>query len=181
RNEVEAMLAGIMQEALGVDRVGINDNFFELGGDSVLSIQIIARVNRAGWRITPQQLFQHQTIAELATVTVKTDEPAAPPDATPPKGVPTGFGVAGLAGRKLNKLSRLLEEEDDFDDQEEDGSVAEPFTQVISVPGNGSGSIPTRKIDFSLFYFAADNSKSGADKYRLYLEGAKFADENNFE
>jgi non-ribosomal peptide synthase protein (TIGR01720 family) len=48
--------------------VGIDDNFFELGGDSILSIQVISQANRAGLRLTPKQLFQHQTIAQLATV-----------------------------------------------------------------------------------------------------------------
>jgi len=179
RNELEEMLAGIMQEALGVDRVGVNDNFFELGGDSVLSIQIIARVNRTGWQITPQQIFQHQTIAELAAVAVKTEESKSQPVSTPAQKAPTGFGVTGIEGRKLNKLSRLLAEEDEFDD-EEDEVVAEPLTEVVSVSGNGTGSSQPGKVDFSLFYFAADNSQSGADRYRLYLEGAKFADRNGF-
>ncbi len=49
-------------------RVGAHDNFFALGGDSILSIQIVSRALAAGVRITPRQLFQHQTIAELAEV-----------------------------------------------------------------------------------------------------------------
>ena len=36
-----------------------------------------------------------------------------------------------------------------------------------------------RKMDFSLFYFASDD-RSGGDKYRLLLEGARFADRNGF-
>lgn len=180
RNEVEEMFAAIMQEALGMDRVGINDNFFELGGDSVLSIQIIARVNRAGWSVTPQQIFQHQTIAELAAVAVKTDGSKSQSVSTPPREAQAGFGVTGLEGRKLNKLARLLEDEDEFDDEEEEDVVVQPLTQVASVSGNGHESRQPKKMDFSLFYFAADNSKSGADKYRLYLEGAKFADKHGF-
>jgi amino acid adenylation domain-containing protein/non-ribosomal peptide synthase protein (TIGR01720 family) len=79
RNEVESTLAGIWTSVLGIDRIGIDDNFFELGGDSILSIQIIARANRAGLKLSPRQLFQHQTIAELASVagtslTVKADQ-----------------------------------------------------------------------------------------------------------
>ena len=66
RTAVEQTLADIWQQLLNVERVGINDNFFELGGDSILSIQIIARAAQAGIRLTPKQLFQHQTIAELA-------------------------------------------------------------------------------------------------------------------
>ncbi len=33
-----------------------------------------------------------------------------------------------------------------------------------------------KQLDFSLFYFADDNAVYGEDKYRLYREGAKFAD-----
>jgi amino acid adenylation domain-containing protein/non-ribosomal peptide synthase protein (TIGR01720 family) len=68
RDDVEAALAKIWSELLGVERVGINDNFFDLGGDSILTIQIIARANQAGLRLRPAQLFQYQTIAELAAM-----------------------------------------------------------------------------------------------------------------
>ncbi len=48
-----------------------------------------------------------------------------------------------------------------------------------------SASIPVLKhaaqeVDFSLFYFASDEGESAGDKYRLLLEGAKFADRNGF-
>ena len=72
RNTDEEALADILREMLGVEKVGINDNFFELGGDSVLAIQIIARANRVGLHLTPQQIFQHQTVAELAVAAKKT-------------------------------------------------------------------------------------------------------------
>lgn len=68
RNPIEATLAQIWSNVLGVDPVGVDDNFFDLGGDSILSIQIIARANQAGLGLSPRQLFQHQTVAELATV-----------------------------------------------------------------------------------------------------------------
>ena len=70
RTAVEEELARIWGEVLGLERVGVADNFFELGGDSILSIQIIARARQAGWQITPQQLFQQQTVGELAAVAV---------------------------------------------------------------------------------------------------------------
>ena len=37
-----------------------------------------------------------------------------------------------------------------------------------------------RKMDFSLFYFAADVGEDSTYKYRLLLEGAKFADQHGF-
>ncbi|MFB2839524.1 condensation domain-containing protein, partial [Floridanema evergladense] len=65
---VEEILATIWQEVLKVDPIGIHDNFFELGGDSILSIQIVTKARQAGLQLTVNQLFAHQTIAELAAV-----------------------------------------------------------------------------------------------------------------
>lgn len=68
RNRAEEILSGIWAEILGVGRIGINDNFFRLGGDSIRGIQAIARANRAGIQLTTHQLFQNQTVAQLASV-----------------------------------------------------------------------------------------------------------------
>ena len=70
KTEIEQVLATIWQNVLGVDRVGLHDNFFELGADSVLGIQVISRAKDADIMLNPNQLFEHQTIAELATVAV---------------------------------------------------------------------------------------------------------------
>src|SRR5690606_25625866 len=70
----EQTLVNIWKEVLGVERVSRHDNFFDLGGDSILSMQIVARANHAGVRIIPRQVFQHQTIAELAAVADTTAE-----------------------------------------------------------------------------------------------------------
>ena len=64
--ELEAQLAQIWSEVLGLERVGVDDNFFILGGDSILGIQIVSRVNEAGWSINSRHLFLHQTVRELA-------------------------------------------------------------------------------------------------------------------
>lgn len=68
RNQREQAMAEVWQQLLGVKRVGIHDNFFQLGGDSILSLQMVSRALAAGFRVTPKQLFLHQTVAELATV-----------------------------------------------------------------------------------------------------------------
>ncbi len=70
QTDVEEKLAGVWEEVLRVDRVGVHDNFFELGGDSILSLQIVWKANQRGIRLTPRQLFEHPTIAELAAVAV---------------------------------------------------------------------------------------------------------------
>jgi natural product biosynthesis luciferase-like monooxygenase protein len=43
-----------------------------------------------------------------------------------------------------------------------------------------SPGLDARPIEFSLFYFAADAATSAGGKYRLLLEGAKYADEHGF-
>jgi amino acid adenylation domain-containing protein len=68
RNRVEEMLAVIWSEVLGVEQVGIDDNYFALGGDSIRSIQVRARAEARGLHFSIQQLFQYQTIRELAHV-----------------------------------------------------------------------------------------------------------------
>jgi amino acid adenylation domain-containing protein/non-ribosomal peptide synthase protein (TIGR01720 family) len=78
RTMVEKMLASIWERVLDLERIGIHNNFFTLGGDSIRSIQIVARARGAGLHLTPRQLFQHQTIAELAAIAQPiTSQPAA--------------------------------------------------------------------------------------------------------
>ncbi|NEQ21461.1 MAG: SDR family NAD(P)-dependent oxidoreductase, partial [Microcoleus sp. SIO2G3] len=68
RNPVEQTFAEIWEQLLGIEQVGIHDNFFDLGGDSVLGIQLIAKANQAGFQLSTRQVFECQTIAELAAV-----------------------------------------------------------------------------------------------------------------
>lgn len=68
RTAVEKVLSRIWADVLNVERVSIEDNFFDLGGDSILSLQLITQAGRAGLHLTPRQLLQYQTIAELAKV-----------------------------------------------------------------------------------------------------------------
>ncbi|MFD3658811.1 amino acid adenylation domain-containing protein, partial [Streptomyces sp. NPDC058620] len=68
RTEVERILAEAWAEILGVERVGIEDNFFDLGGDSIISIRVVARARDFGVHVTAAQLFDHQTVAGLASV-----------------------------------------------------------------------------------------------------------------
>ncbi len=70
RDEIEKILAEIWQEILGIEKVGIFDNFFELGGDSIISLQVVNRLNQRGYRLHPKDILQRQTIAELSSAVV---------------------------------------------------------------------------------------------------------------
>ncbi|MCI3927853.1 non-ribosomal peptide synthetase [Streptomyces sp. AN091965] len=66
RNAVEEVLAGVYADVLGLERVGIDDDFFAVGGDSIRSIQVVARARSRGVEVTPRQIFEARTVAELA-------------------------------------------------------------------------------------------------------------------
>jgi amino acid adenylation domain-containing protein len=64
---VEAALAEIWAELLGIERVGRWDHFFGLGGHSLLAVQVISRVREVlGVEATLGEIFLRPVLAELA-------------------------------------------------------------------------------------------------------------------
>ncbi len=68
RSEVEELLAEIWQGLLGMERIGIYDNFFALGGDSIMTIQLVNRAQRAGIKLEVRDVFSFQTIDGLSNM-----------------------------------------------------------------------------------------------------------------
>ncbi len=75
RTPAEQALAAIWSEVLGIEKIGVHDNYFSLGGASIQGLQVIAKANTAGLPLTPEMLFEYQTIAELAAI-AQTSQPA---------------------------------------------------------------------------------------------------------
>ncbi|MEA2562147.1 MAG: hypothetical protein QOH06_3651 [Acidobacteriota bacterium] len=128
RTPEERQLAEIWEQVLRVERVGIHDNFFELGGDSILSIQICARANKAGLPINPMLLFRTPTIGELAkplTASARLDrapdqrhEDAAlatngAPEASEAHYTPGDFPYAGLDQQALDRILEQIDKAKD--------------------------------------------------------------------
>src|SRR5581483_162555 len=68
RTETERALAGIWEEVLGVERVGVQDPFLHLGGHSLLAVQVLARVRqRFGVDPPVRALFDFPTVESLAS------------------------------------------------------------------------------------------------------------------
>ena len=64
---MEAAIAQIWSDLLGLHPVGVHDNFLDLGGDSLLAAQAAVRMcEQFGVEITPEVLFERPTIAGLA-------------------------------------------------------------------------------------------------------------------
>ena len=74
RTEVEKKLAGIWEELLGAQRIGIHDNFFELGGHSLLVMQLMVEVQQSfGVNISLQDVFMSPTLAKFTDVLKRGD------------------------------------------------------------------------------------------------------------
>ncbi|MFB8759377.1 amino acid adenylation domain-containing protein [Streptomyces nigra] len=74
----ERALARVWEEVLGVAALGVDDNFFEIGGDSISWLRIISRCSAQGIALTARDVFQHQTLRELAAAV--SERQAAPGD-----------------------------------------------------------------------------------------------------
>ena len=70
RDDVEQTIAGIWQDLLRLEQVGIHDSFFDLGGHSLLAIQTISRLREA-FPVNIEMrslLFESPTVAGIASV-----------------------------------------------------------------------------------------------------------------
>ncbi len=68
RNKKEGILLSIWAEVLGYKEkdLSVTDNYFELGGDSIIGIQIASKLLNNGIKVELRDLFEYQTIEELA-------------------------------------------------------------------------------------------------------------------
>lgn len=63
----EELLCSLFAEVLRVSATGVDDSFFALGGDSIMSIQLASRARASGIMISPRNVFEHPTVAGLAS------------------------------------------------------------------------------------------------------------------
>ncbi|WP_181774388.1 non-ribosomal peptide synthase/polyketide synthase [Amycolatopsis pittospori] len=111
-DERERALAAIFADVLGLDGVGADGDFFLLGGDSISSIAVSSRARRAGFELSPKDVFELRTPAALAASFTQA-EPGPVADAE-------GVGAVPL----LPEVLRLREL----------GSAAQPESVVLSTP-----------------------------------------------
>lgn len=66
RSSLEKKIVHIWRSILNKNRIGIRDNFFSLGGNSINSIQVVVQMQKAGYEVSPQTVFDNQTVEALA-------------------------------------------------------------------------------------------------------------------
>jgi len=77
---VEATLAGIWAEVLGVERVGRRDHFFDRGGHSLLAVRLVSRVRRLlGAGAALRDVFERPVLADFARALAGSADASGPP------------------------------------------------------------------------------------------------------
>ncbi|MCW3114934.1 MAG: Nonribosomal peptide synthetase, partial [Segetibacter sp.] len=112
RNEVEKALVKIWEDLLGLQRVGIYDNFFEIGGDSILTIQVVTRINRMGYTLQPKDIFAHQTIAGLSSAISNQVNTSLAPEQGELTGIyrllPTQESLLEMIGSEISAINQAV-------------------------------------------------------------------------
>ena len=121
--EREALVASIFAAALGRSAVGLDESFFSLGGDSVVAMQIVARLRREGLATSARELFEHPTVGELAGRLV-------PVAKAVPEAVLPAAEAAPLASMQQGMLFRSLFSPTSRDYFEQVGAVLEAGLDV---------------------------------------------------
>jgi len=112
RTEIETQLAEIWRQVLNVERVGVYDNFFDLGGHSLLSVRLMAVIQKKLGRELPlSSLFQAPDIAGQAQLLQQNRQPWTPLVCLQPDGsMAPLFCVHAVSGNVLcyRELSRHM-------------------------------------------------------------------------
>ncbi|HLM54812.1 MAG TPA: amino acid adenylation domain-containing protein [Pyrinomonadaceae bacterium] len=82
RSEIERVIAGVWQEALRIEKVGVHDNFFNLGGHSLLLVQVHSKLREVlQAEVSIIEMFKYPSVSALAEHLSREGaaaEPAAP-------------------------------------------------------------------------------------------------------
>lgn len=70
KSQMEAALQGIWSQCLGLPSIDPTANFFEIGGDSLIAISVAMTASKQGLDLTPQDIYENQTVAALARTLV---------------------------------------------------------------------------------------------------------------
>ncbi|WP_159882308.1 non-ribosomal peptide synthetase [Paenibacillus puerhi] len=77
RTSLEAKLASLWQEVLGLERVGMTDNFFELGGHSLRATVLVGKIRKEMNVDYPlRDVFRWSTVEDMARTIADMEEPS---------------------------------------------------------------------------------------------------------
>ena len=151
-SKIKIELTTIWKELLTTQQISDKDHFFELGGDSLLAMRLTSRIqNKFGIRISVNLIFQNPTLADLASAIEK------------------------QLDRKI--VTEQMPDQVKYNTNSQCAYIQSPHDEVPpKKPQINQAKLP--KV--SLFFFSAQGNKEGTDKYKLFLDSVKFAEENAF-
>ncbi|OPZ93993.1 MAG: Linear gramicidin synthase subunit D [Firmicutes bacterium ADurb.Bin419] len=155
QTEMEIKVANIWCEVLKLESVGVNQDFFEIGGDSLLIMQVMAKLKAQYNKLDVKELFNNTTIQEICKVLEKHE-----------KGAELQQKAAPLSKDNPIALENYTEEivHKDYSNQE----INKVF--VTGTTGFLGGYITWQLLnntDFRIYCLARENDKESA-KERVY-------------
>jgi amino acid adenylation domain-containing protein len=118
-----SVVAGLMADLLGLERVGADENYFHLGADSLLAIQLLGRLRQSfDAELVINSVFEAPTPRGLATLIERGGAPARPPLVARER---AGPAPASFAQRRAWLFERL-----------NPGSHAYQFAAVLEFEGD---------------------------------------------
>nr|WP_279102976.1 non-ribosomal peptide synthetase [Gordonia bronchialis] len=105
--ETEHTLIALLEELLDIEDVEREDGFFALGGDSVIAIQWAGRAAAVGLPLTPQMVFEHFTMFELAAAVDDAIANPPEPDGTSDETAPAESAPMSVSGLGDDALAAL--------------------------------------------------------------------------
>lgn len=151
-----ALIASICAELLGLPAVGLHDDFFEIGGNSLIAVQLIARVRDALHVDLPLGPFLQQP-----TVQGLVDQ------------------IEGRSDTQTDPVDTLVAELSQLPPEEQAALIEEISHPPCPTPPHKQQ--PANSLDLSLIFFSGSEDQFSPDKYRLVIDGAKFADQNGLK
>jgi amino acid adenylation domain-containing protein len=107
RTELERAVAAVWAGVLGVPRVGTAGSFFDLGGNSLLVVQLVARLEAAlGRKVPVLDVFRYPSVAAMARHLSGGEAPETAPPADPdrPGKLAAGKGRLGQLRRRRDPV-----------------------------------------------------------------------------
>ena len=104
-NPLEHQLLAIWQPVLQQEQLGVEDDFFRSGGDSILSIQLVSRLRKAGLHLSVKELFEYRTVRSLARYLQQAKHKTTESQQQPAEGL---FGLLPIQQRFFDQVSTGL-------------------------------------------------------------------------
>lgn len=152
---IEKEISKYFCQILGVDNMDRDQNFIAMGGNSLMAMQVISKIRTNLGVVVPIKVF----FDKLTIVGV----------------------INYITSDQAVTIKAYTEEETESEVDVSENQIPETRTDSATPLRHELNSKANSTIDFSLFFFAGDEGVHPEDRYKLVMDGARFADDNDFD